>query len=107
MLCSNQLSYVAKWRALFAPRGFVSTLRERFFYLLFQMLMPPVRPLPVRCRSILFLCETWIGQPLVAVQRGDLLLSFVALALEAGSEMFALVAGRVERQGVPAGNSVY
>lgn|GEM_PF-1005495 len=54
MLCSNQLSYVAKWRALFASRGCVSTLLTRFFCLLFQMLMLPPQQQVVRCCSISF-----------------------------------------------------
>src|ERR1700712_657611 len=31
MLCSNQLSYVAKWRALFAQIGYVSSLSLKKF----------------------------------------------------------------------------
>src|SRR5690606_41502137 len=97
MLCSNQLSYVAKWRALFASRGCVSTLLVRFFCLLFQMLMPPVPWLAGCCRSIPFGREVGIGQAFVAVQRGDLLHLFFGqaqlLRREVGGEVFALGGG--------------
>lgn len=69
MLCSNQLSYVAKWRALFAPRGYVSTLRVRFFYLLFQKVMPSVRRWSACCELITLGVAKRGARPLLAVSR--------------------------------------